>query len=123
MSDHNNHGHGNHGTGEAHPDMFRLYIMVFIALSIATAVSFGAYSLFGQGSTSLTIIMIVSVIKASLVAYIFMHLKYDWGKVVGIMIPVVVMAIMFVIVLLPDIVFGWGGKKNPESAAVPGKVR
>jgi len=90
-----------------HGDIFKLYVTVFAALAVATGISFGAYELLGQGTSSLIIIMIVSVIKATMVAYVFMHLKYDWGKVFGIMIPVVVMAVMFIIVLLPDIVFTW----------------
>ena len=46
-------------------------------------------------------------VKSGLVAAIFMHLKYDWGKVFCIMIPVVVMSMMMIIVLLPDAVLGW----------------
>lgn len=107
---------------EDHGDIFKLYLMVFGALTVATAVSFGAYELVSNETTRLVIIMIVSVIKATLVAYIFMHLKFDWGKVFAIMIPVVVMAIMMIIVLLPDIVLAWH-EKAPESQSVPGSTR
>lgn len=101
------HGHEGQEHQDDHGDIFKLYLMVFGSLAVLTGISFGAYEIFGQGPTSLYIIMAVSVVKASLVAYIFMHLKYDWGKVFGIMIPVVVMAIMMIIVLLPDLVFAW----------------
>lgn len=94
-----------HGQTEGHGDIFRTYLMVFGALAILTAVSFGAYVILGHGMGSLSVIMLVSIVKASLVAVIFMHLKWDWGKVFGIMLPVVIMAIMMIIVLLPDMLF------------------
>ena len=72
-----------------------------------TGVSFLANLVLGQGQASMWIIMAVSVVKATLVAVIFMHLNYDWSKVYCIIIPVCVMGVMMMIVLLPDIVLGW----------------
>ena len=60
---------------DGHGDIFKLYVTVFAALAVATGISFGAYELLGQGTSSLVIIMIVSLVKATLVAYVFMHLK------------------------------------------------
>ena len=91
--------------------LFKAYITVFIALSIFTAVSFVANTAVHMGfissMASVVIILIVAVIKAGCVAYIFMHLKQDWGKVYCIMIPVVIMSVMMIIVLMPDGVLGW----------------
>ncbi len=91
--------------------LFRAYIGIFIALCIFTALSFIFNELVRHGVigvyTSATAILIVAVIKAGCVAYIFMHLKWDWGKVFFIMIPVAIMCVMLVIVLLPDGVLGW----------------
>ncbi|MFO0967594.1 MAG: cytochrome C oxidase subunit IV family protein [Gemmataceae bacterium] len=100
--------HDSHATGHAeadHGDVFRSYVIVFASLAVLTMVSYLAYVILGHGMKSLIVILLVSVVKATLVAFIFMHLKWDWGKVFGIMIPVVVMAIMMVIVLLPDMAF------------------
>ena len=36
----------------------------------------------------------VAVVKAGCVAYIFMHLKQDWGKVYCIMVPVLIIPIV-----------------------------
>lgn len=105
------------GHGEDHGDLFKIYFMVFGALAVLTGVSFGIYELLGQGQSSLWIIMFVSAVKATLVAVIFMHLKWDWGRVFGIMIPVVVMAVMMIIVLLPDIVFA-PRRQNSDAALI-----
>jgi caa(3)-type oxidase subunit IV len=91
--------------------LFKAYITVFVALCVFTAVSFIANTLVHMGVinalTSAAIILVVAVIKAGCVAYVFMHLKYDWGKVYCIMIPVAIMCVMLVIVLMPDGVLGW----------------
>jgi hypothetical protein len=53
------------------------------------------------------------------VALIFMHLKFDFGRLYCIIIPVSIMAVMMIIVLLPDIVIGWHhGLYEREEAAV-----
>jgi hypothetical protein len=67
------------------------------------------YNLTGAG-----IIMIVAVIKASLVAAIFMHLKYDWGKLYCIILPVCVVTVMMVIILSIDTTLAWHA--YPESS-------
>jgi caa(3)-type oxidase subunit IV len=90
-----------------HGPNFQAYMYVFYALCLLTATSFFANLLLGRGQTSFVVIMIVSVVKATLVGLIFMHLKFDWPKLYCIIIPVSVMGIMMMIVLLPDIVFSW----------------
>ncbi|MCI0684128.1 MAG: cytochrome C oxidase subunit IV family protein [Gemmataceae bacterium] len=117
---HGDHSHGEHshshgGDAHGHADdaaaHFRSYIAIFIALCVFTAISFVFNELVRGGiispMTSATVIMIVAIIKAGCVAYIFMHLKADWGKVYCIMIPVVIMCVMMIIVFLPDGVLGW----------------
>ncbi len=85
----------------------KAYMTVFYALCVLTATSFLANWLLGQGQSSMWIILAVSVVKATLVGMIFMHLNFDWSKLYGIIIPVCVMGVMMMIVLLPDIVLGW----------------
>jgi cytochrome c oxidase subunit 4 len=95
-------------SADAHgaPD-FALYIKVFAALTVCTALSFVVNQILGENHTSAAIIMIVAVIKAVLVIAIFMHLKFDWSRLYFIIIPVVIMAIMMMVVLMPDIVLRW----------------
>ena len=86
---------------------FVLYMQIFGALCVFTLASFLAYTLLGQGVSSMVIMMLISICKAYLVIMFFMHLKYDWGKLYFLVLPVVLMGIMLVIVLLPDMVFAW----------------
>jgi caa(3)-type oxidase subunit IV len=106
MADHSDPSHAADHAGPT----FETYIFVFIALCICTGLSFLANLVFGQGMTSAAIIIVIAVVKASLVASIFMHLKFDWPRLYCIVIPVTVMAIMMMIVLLPDQVFFWSGE-------------
>jgi caa(3)-type oxidase subunit IV len=96
---------------EAHGDHagpnFQAYMGVFSALCVLTLVSFIANWTLGHNLTSAGIIMAVAVVKAALVASIFMHLKYDWPKLYGIIIPVVILTVMMMIILMPDFVVYW----------------
>jgi cytochrome c oxidase subunit IV len=92
---------------------FQTYMYVFYALCICTALSFVFNLVLGHGLTSAGLIMIVAVIKASLVASIFMHLKFDWGKIYCIILPVCVVTVMMVIILSIDTTLAWHA--YPES--------
>ena len=99
MSDQNDLGH-------AGPS-FQTYLFVFYALCVCTALSFVVNFALGHNLTSAGLIMIVAVIKASLVASIFMHLKFDWGKLYCIILPVCVVTVMMVIILSIDATLAW----------------
>jgi caa(3)-type oxidase subunit IV len=108
---------GHATTHDAEHDMrVKAYFTVFIALSIFTAISFLANEAVRQDwigvHTSVTIIIVVAVIKAFLVGLIFMHLKYDWGKVYFIIVPIFILGVMMMMVLMPDIVIAW--QPNPS---------
>jgi hypothetical protein len=36
-----------------------------------------------------------------------MHLKWDWGRLYFLIIPVFILGAMMMMVLLPDLVFAW----------------
>ena len=59
-----------------HISPMSLYIKVFGALLVLTALTYGV-SYMDLGNASLTVAMAVAVVKASLVCMYFMHLKYD----------------------------------------------
>jgi caa(3)-type oxidase subunit IV len=99
--------------GHAAPS-FGAYMGVFIALCVCTALSFAVNLLLGQNHTSAGIILAVAVVKAALVAGIFMHLKFDWGKLYCIILPVCVVTVMMVIILSIDSVLAWHA--YPESS-------
>ncbi len=92
------------------PDV-RAYLVVFVALAIFTASSFFFNLAHREGWinvwTAFVLILGVAVVKAVLVAMYFMHLKYDWGKVFFLVIPVIILSAMMVTVLFPDQALAW----------------
>ena len=96
---------------EAHVTSTKPYLVVFAALCIFTLISFVVNNQVTAGNLSSTtgflLILSVAVIKALLVGAYFMHLIFDWGRLYFVIIPVVIMATMLVVVLLPDIVLAW----------------
>ena len=104
------HSHSHPEHAHAGPDI-RLYLLIGAALAVFTAVSFIVnYQVraghFGAG-TGFVIILGVAICKAVLVGMFFMHLKYDWGNLYFMLVPILILATMMMIVLLPDIVFSW----------------
>ena len=95
-------GHVHHGP------TLPVYLAIAAALSVFTAVSF-IVSAAGYAHTmgGLTIILGVAVCKATLVGMFFMHLKYDWFKLYFMIIPVFILAVMMMLVLMPDTVVAW----------------
>jgi cytochrome c oxidase subunit IV len=101
---------------ETHSDaVFKAYMVVAVALSIFTASSFFFNWLARRPLedplhishiTSFVLILGVAIIKATLVAVIFMHLKWDWKLLYFLIIPVFIMGAMMMMVLMPDILLG-----------------
>lgn len=94
------------------PNLFRLYMFVAVALIICTALSF-VFNYYASEdvhtiakTTAFLLILGVASLKALLVGYIFMHLKWDWGKLYFLIIPVAILGMMMIIVLLPDALLG-----------------
>jgi cytochrome c oxidase subunit 4 len=102
---HGTHAHDDHH--DAHPEPN--YMGVFYILCACTLVSFITVSTFWVSTlgaqTGHTVVMLVAVIKALLVAMYFMHLKYDWFRIYGMLTPTVIMGTFLVLALLPDITF------------------
>ncbi len=96
---------------------FKAYMAVFYVLCVCTAMSFVINYVvdhhMGQKHLSAAIIMAVAVVKATFVACIFMHLKWDFSKVYGIIIPVCIVTLMMVIILSIDQTLAWHA--YPES--------
>ncbi len=94
--------------GHAGPS-FQAYMFVFGALCVCTLISFVVNHFFAEKDPHINagIIMAVAVVKATLVAGIFMHLKFDWGKLYCIILPVCVVTVMMVIILSIDTTLAW----------------
>ncbi|HEV3117317.1 MAG TPA: cytochrome C oxidase subunit IV family protein [Gemmataceae bacterium] len=96
---------------EHHGPALKAYMVVFVALSIFTAVSFIVNYAVRREMLSqhagFALILGVAVVKAVLVGTYFMHLIVDWGKLYYFIFPTFILGAMFIVVLLPDIVLGW----------------
>jgi caa(3)-type oxidase subunit IV len=95
----------------AHGPNVAAYFTVFGALAIFTGLSFVANLMERDGyfgkQIAFGIILGIAVIKAVLVGMIFMHLKWDWGRLFFMIIPAFIIATMMIIVFLPDMVLAW----------------
>lgn len=103
---------------------FMAYMYVFGALCVCTALSF-VFNELAQGAVishmaSVAAIVVVAIIKATLVAGIFMHLKFDWGKLYCIILPVCVVTVMMVIILSIDAVLAWHAYPWSSFPSIPG---
>lgn len=89
-----------------HGPTFGLYMLIAAALAVCTASSFLVNQLVqGQTLTPFTgfaLILGVAIIKALLVAAVFMHLKWDWSLLYFLIIPTLILGVMMMTVLLPD---------------------
>jgi len=122
MADSHDHAH--------HASIFRAYMIVAVALGGFTLVSFVCNYLArspemgGRGVldpvTSFLIILSVAVVKATLVALVFMHVKWDWKNLYFMIVPIFILAAMMSFVFLPDGVWAWKND-NFDPGAVSSK--
>jgi len=106
--------------GGAHADVskhMKAYIAVFVALAIGTILTVAASRIHVSTPAHIGIALTIAVVKASLVAAIFMHLK--WESAPSIWWVLLVCVIFFVVLMLlpsltthdtpPQVVHGtWG---------------
>jgi cytochrome c oxidase subunit IV len=79
------------------------YLRVWGALAILTAVEYYYASIFKSAFLVLLIgLLFWAVVKAGLVGWFFMHLKFEGNWVYILIIPAFVLATIFVLALLPD---------------------
>jgi cytochrome c oxidase subunit 4 len=103
----------------------RTYMMVFAFLCVFTAVSFLTVSTYWPLSPDAghTVVMIVAVVKALLVAMFFMHLKYDWFRVYVMVVPALILGTGLILALMPDITFSktrvMGDNPPPAATMLP----
>src|SRR4051794_33209271 len=127
MADTHTHTHADahaHGHAAPHgPSNVRPYYVIFALLCGFTAVSFIVNSLVRGHSmsptTGFTVILSVAVVKALLVCAIFMHLKWDWGRLYFLIIPALVLAPFLMLALTPDIVLYWSKVAPPFTRDAP----
>jgi cytochrome c oxidase subunit 4 len=94
------------------------YLKVFVWLAVLTAIEYWYAALLKDhfGILLLGLLLLASV-KAGLVGWYFMHLKFE-GKWVYIMIvPAAILATIIVLALCPDMVLKYETEENPAEEA------
>jgi cytochrome c oxidase subunit 4 len=80
------------------------YLKVFFALAVFTAIEYFYAHVFKDSFGVLVLgLMFWAVLKASLVGWYFMHLKFEGRWVYYMLIPAGILAAVFIFALMPDI--------------------
>jgi len=94
------------------------YLKVWAALAFFTAVEYFYAFIFKELFIVLLLgLLIWAAIKAGLVGWFFMHLKFEGPWVYILIVPAAVLATILVLALTPDVVFKPETEENPEEAA------
>jgi cytochrome c oxidase subunit 4 len=81
----------------------KMYLAIAGSLAGLTIISYIGDLLHMPRPALICLVLLVALVKATLVATFFMHLKFDWAKVKVMLIPAVILAGVLVFALLPDI--------------------
>jgi cytochrome c oxidase subunit 4 len=98
----------------------KMYLAIAASLGGLTIISYIGDLLNMPRGALICLVLIVALVKATLVATFFMHLKFDWTKVKVMIIPAIVLAAVLVFALLPDITLAMreaAAKKPPVEGA------
>ena len=89
---------------EMHVESHAPYIKVFLALAVFTAIEYFYARVFKDAFAPLVLgLMFWAVIKASMVGWYFMHLKFEGRWVYYMLVPAGILACVFIFALMPDI--------------------
>ena len=94
------------------------YIKVWAALAVFTLVEYVWAHVFKDALAPLLIGLVFwAVLKASLVGWFFMHLKFEGRWVYGFLIPAAILASVIIFALVPDIALRFA-EENPADEEV-----
>lgn len=92
------------------------YLKVFLGLAILTLIEYVYARIFKDYSTVLIVGLIFwAVVKAGLVGWYFMHLKFEGKWIYLVLIPVGILAVIVVTSLIPDVAFSPGNEAESTS--------
>jgi len=109
-------GHGgSHDTPETHVVPYSVYIGVFLALLVGTAVT-TAVAYVNLGAFNTPVALLIAFIKMTLVILFFMHVKYQTGLTqIAIVTAFFWLAIMITLTLTDELTRGWEMRPQPWS--------
>jgi cytochrome c oxidase subunit IV len=89
------------------------YLKVFAALAVLTAIEYYYAAIFKDHfAVLLTGLLALAVVKAGLVGWYFMHLKFEGNWVYIMIVPAMVLATIIVLALCPDMVLKYETEEN-----------
>lgn len=120
-AEHDHHGHGAGGDHVPHVLPMRVYIATWLTLLVLTVVTVGASYMNLGHAGNLIVAMLIASIKASVVALIFMHLKWD-HKFHSV---IFVMSLLFLAVFIAFTMFDteFRGRAEPVENLHPADVK
>jgi len=95
------------------------YLKVWAALAVFTAVEYFYAFIFKELFVLLLLgLLIWAAIKAGLVGWFFMHLKFEGPWVYILIVPAAVLATILVLALVPDVAYRGDAEESGEEEAV-----
>ncbi len=110
---------------ELHTESHAPYLKVFAALAVFTAIEYFYARIFKDAFLVLVLgLLFWAVIKASMVGWYFMHLKFEGNWVYYMLVPAGILAIILTCALIPDVAMQPVTEENieeesPASASLP----
>jgi cytochrome c oxidase subunit IV len=90
------------------------YLRVFGALAVLTAIEYYYAAVFKDHfAILLTGLLLLAAVKAGLVGWYFMHLKFEGNWVYIMIVPAMILATIIVLALCPDMVLKYETEENP----------
>jgi cytochrome c oxidase subunit 4 len=90
------------------------YLKVFFALAVLTAIEYYYAAIFKDHfAVLLTGLLALALVKAGLVGWYFMHLKFEGNWVYIMIVPALILATVIVLALCPDMVLKYETEENP----------
>ncbi|MEA2630070.1 MAG: cytochrome c oxidase subunit, partial [Chloroflexota bacterium] len=98
-----------------HAESHAPYLKVFSALAVFTAIEYFYAHIFKDAFVVLVLgLLFWAVIKASMVGWYFMHLKFEGKWVYYMLVPAGILAIILTSALIPDVAMQPVTEENPE---------
>ena len=105
---------------ELHTESHAPYLRVFAALAVFTAIEYFYARIFKDTFGVLVLgLMFWAVIKASMVGWYFMHLKFEGKWVYYMLVPAGILAIILTTALLPDVAMQPVTEENADEEEQP----
>lgn len=100
---------------ELHVESHAPYLKVFAGLAVLTAIEYFYAHIFKDSFAVLVLgLMFWAVVKASMVGWYFMHLKFEGKWVYYMLVPAGILAIILTVALVPDLAMQPVTEENPE---------